>query len=278
MPQTTRPASSRLRLARRASVLGACLAACAVSAQTTLVDSTFQTTLAGWHWTGGQYYLDNGVANNFNSTSSQYFTTAFESVTLADGDTLSVSFNYNPASTNIRSVDVGFFSGTPATGRGAAEWDQWAANSPANTWRGFYGTLRTSAGNNEIFERSGPNDTTPFFNGISRASATSSLSTGAMRAAQFTLFNNNGTIEITLSEGADFGSLTSLVAASIADGQTSFNILSFYMRTTGGNGTIQYDNVSVVYTAAIPEPSAFAALAGVAALALVGARRRRRTA
>nr|MCU0793809.1 PEP-CTERM sorting domain-containing protein [Opitutaceae bacterium] len=83
----------------------------------------------------------------------------------------------------------------------------------------------------------------------------------------------------------------SWVLASTTGGVTGFSSADFQINVAALNGTAGFSNalnsgtfeLGVVgndlvlnYAAAIPEPSAFAALAGVAALGFVGGRRRRR--
>jgi hypothetical protein len=244
----------------------------------TLLNETFTSnvTFTGWNWTGGSFQNPPSFdeAWNQNSTTNQFFTHAFTSTTLNDGDSLRVSFNYNPNSVNIDTVRVGLFNGTAATTDG---WDQWSGtNGVSSTWVGYTGVLATLSGNNTIGKDSATGNH-PFWDaGNLNTAASSGLGTGALRAAEFSLARSGSTISLTLKEGATFGSLSTLLTASDSSSAiTNFNILSFYMSTTSGNGDMRYDNVLVEYSA-IPEPTSAVLLGLGAVVGMVVSRRRRR--
>jgi hypothetical protein len=85
------------------------------------------------------------------------------------------------------------------------------------------------------------------------------------------------------SRGADGTGARTLVssvsATSVTIGNNGFNAATFYGAFAGGNNSgsniAAFDNFSVSAISAIPEPSSFAALAGLGALGLVATRRRR---
>jgi hypothetical protein len=243
----------------------------------TLVSETFDAgvTFTGWNWTGGTIVNPPGVegqARNNNSTFNQFFTTSFASTTLQVGDTITATFQYNPFSDNINSVRVGLFSGTAASANGWAQFDNTTA--PSSTWTGYIGNLAIGSGNS-IASLRGTSGVHPFFEApTGSASEAEFFGTGTFRAASLTLARpTSSAIVVTLSEGANFDSLASVVSYSdTTSAITSFNIFSLYF-TTGNalNGDMRYDNVTV---SAIPEPSTWALLA-VSLTALVVFRRRR---
>jgi len=101
-----------------------------------LVSETFDAgvTFTDWYWTGGNMINppgDEGQARNNNSTFNQFFTTSFAPTSLAVGDTMTATFQYNPFSANINSVRFGLFSGTAATANGWAQFND--ATAPSST-------------------------------------------------------------------------------------------------------------------------------------------------
>ena len=243
-----------------------------LASSATLVSETFDAgeTFTGWYWNNGFYQNPPsfGMAWNQSSTSSQFFTTSFSSQTLAPGDSLSVSFNYQANSTNINTVRVGLFSGTAAT---ANDWDQWDNTTPAlsSTWKGYSANLRLAAGEVELRETSTAN-AHPFFGGsaLETDADVTFGATGDIRAARFSLENVGGSITLSLEEGANFATLSNVytITDSVDPMTSGFNILSFYMTTDTGNGDIRYDNITV---SAIPEPGTLVmALVGLSAVVL----------
>jgi hypothetical protein len=100
-------------------------------------------------------------------------------------------------------------------------------------------------------------------------------STQTFRVASLTLERSISGIAVTLSEGANLGSLATVVSYNdTTSAITNFNIFSLYFTTTSENGDMRYDNVNVALVA-VPEPSTAAALIGVTALAFTAMRRRR---
>ncbi len=234
------------------------LAAPASSA--TLVSETFDTdeTFTNWYWNAGSYQNPPsfGMAWNQSTTLNQFFTTSFSAQTLAPGDSLSVTFNYQANSASIQTVRVGFFSGTAATANG---WDQWSnSTAVSSTWSGYSALVNV---NTEVMEiRETPSaGVHPFFGGTSLGTNTEIPfgNTGDIRAARFSMENVGGSMLLTLEEGANFATLSNVY--SITDSNSpitsGFNILSFYMTTDGSNGDMRYDNVTV---SVIPEPSSLA--------------------
>jgi hypothetical protein len=249
-----------------------------VSAQV-LVSETFNTgtTFSGWYWTGG--YFQNppsfNEAWNQSSAGQQFFTTSFAPTSLNVGDLMTATFLYNPNSVNITSVRVGLFSGTAPTENGWAQFNNDTA--PSSTWTGYIGSLAIGSGNSSASLKT-TTGTHPYFGapaGITTAEQ--SFGTGALRAASFSLQRNDTSIVVSLSEGANFGSLAPVVSYTDLDSAiTSFNILSFYTTTPEGNVDMRYDTITLQ---AVPEPSTYALLAiGVVLLAAAKMRSVRRKA
>jgi hypothetical protein len=216
-------------------------------ATTTLVSETFDTGVkfTGWHWTGNIVNPPefNNARNN-NSTSNQIFTTSFPSTELDVGDTLTATFEYKPYSLNINTVRVGFFSGTAASANGWAQFDN--NNAPSSTWAGYIGNLAIGSGFSVASLR-GSSGVHPFFTSPTGSnSVEQSFGAGTFRAASLTLKRTGSGIVVTLSEGADLGSLAKVISyTDTTSAITHFNIFSLFFTTIDGNGDMRYDNVTV---------------------------------
>jgi hypothetical protein len=231
-----------------------------------LVSQDFDTgvTFSDWYWTGGSYENPPSFpqAWNKNTATNQFFTYSFPSATLNVGQSITASFEYNPYSVNINSVRVGLFSGTAPTVSG---WDQWNnATSPSSTWTGYIGTLAIGSGNSTASLK-GTSGTHPFFGtATGSSSAAQFFGSNSTRAASLTLNRTADAVTVSLSEGANFASLASVVSyEDSTSAVTDFNVVSFYFTTTGSNGDIRYDSITVE---AVPEPSVYALLLAGAAL------------
>jgi len=236
-----------------------------------LVSETFNAgvTFTGWHWTGGNIVNPPGVegqARNNSSTFNQFFTTSFAPTTLQVGDVMTATFQYNPFSANISTVRVGLFSGTAASANGWAQFDN--ATAPSSTWTGYIGNLAIGSGSS-MASLKGSSGTHPFFGAqTGSASEAEFFGTGSFRAASLSLERNMTGIVVTLSEGANFDSLASVVSYNdTTSAITSFNIFSLYFTTgNAANGDMRYDNVTV---SVIPEPGTLVmALVGLSAVVL----------
>lgn len=244
----------------------------AASAQV-LLSQTFNTgvTFSGWYWTGGSFENPPSFPQAWNKSTAtnQFLTRSFNATTLNVGQSMTASFEYNPASVNINSVRVGLFNGTAASTNGWNQWDN--ATAPSSTWRGYIGTLAIGSGNSTASLK-GTSGTHPFFGApTGSASAAQFFGTNATRAASLSLNRTAEAITLTLSEGANFASLAPVVSyVDSTSAITNFNVFSLYFTTTGTNGDIRYDTVTVE---AIPEPSVYALLVA-AVVFLVAARMR----
>jgi hypothetical protein len=243
----------------------------------TLVSEDFNTgvTFTDWYWTGGSFQNPPSFneAWNQSSTANQFFTTSFTPTSLAVGDSMLVTFQYNPNSLNINTVRVGLFSGTAATSNGWAQFVN--ATAPSSTWTGYIGNLAIGSGNS-IASLKGTSGDHPFFGApTASSSAATSFGTGAVRAAGLTLERTIDSMVLTLSEGATLGTLSPVVSFTDSTSAiTDFNLLSFYATTSdASNGDMRYDTVRVVV---VPEPSTYAVVLPGAVCALVTACRIRR--
>jgi hypothetical protein len=236
-------------------------------------DFTAPGTPSNFNWTGGSFTNATfDQAWNSVSTGQQYFTTSFTPTSLGVGDRLTTTFLYNPNSTNITSVRVGLFSGTPATVNG---WNQFNASSPAYGWVGYVGSLATGSGNSAVSMKTNTN--THSFFGATNGSSSVPQFFGFSNtvAASLSVVRNADSIISTLSQGLNLTSLTTVVSfTNTSSAITNFNILSFYTTTPGGNVDMRYDTVRVEFQA-IPEPSTYALMLLGGVFVLVFARRMR---
>jgi hypothetical protein len=242
-----------------------------------LVNETFNTgvTFTNWYWTGGFYENPPSFpqAWNKNTATNQFFTTSFNATTLNVGQSITTTFEYNPASVSISTVRVGLFNGTAASANGWNQYDN--STAPSSTWQGYIGTLAIGSGNSTASLK-GTSGTHPFFgNATGSSSAAQFFGNNATRAASLTLDRTAESITVSLAEGANFASLSPVVSyVDSTSAITNFNILSFYFTTTGGNGDIRYDTIT---TQVVPEPSVYALLAlGVGLFGVVKLRSMRR--
>jgi hypothetical protein len=242
-----------------------------------LVSETFDAgvTFTGWNWTGGSIVNPPGIegqARNNNSTFNQFFTTSFASTSLAVGDVMTATFQYNPFSANISSVRFGLFSGTAATSNGWAQFND--ATAPSSTWVGYIGRLAIGSGNS-VASLKGTSGSHPFFGDpTGSASNAEFFGTGTFRAASLTLTREIDAMVVTLSEGSNFESLSTVVSYSDATAAvTSFNVFSLFFTTDGTNGDMRYDNVTVEV---VPEPSTYALMALGGLFIFIAVRRARR--
>lgn len=238
-------------------------------------DFTAPGTPSNFNWTGGSFTNATfDQAWNSVSTGQQYFATSFTPTSLGVGDTLTTTFLYNPNSTNITSVRVGLFSGTPATVNG---WNQFAADSPAYSWVGYVGSLAMGSGNSAVSMKTNTN-THSFFGATNGSSSVAEFfGFSNTVAASLSVVRNADSIVSTLSQGLNLASLTTVVSfTNTSSAITNFNILSFYTTTPGGNVDMRYDTVRVEFQA-IPEPSTYALmlLGGIFVLVFVRRARRR---
>jgi hypothetical protein len=257
-------------------LLSTLMAALLASASTTkaevLVSNNFNApgTPSDFYWNAGSFTNASfNQAWNSSTTGQQFFTTSFASTSLGVGDVLKTTFLYNPNVTNISSVRVGLFSGTAATSNG---WDQWSASAFSSGWVGYTGTLAVLSGNSAASLKTNTTGHSFFdaTNGIT--SVAEFFGTGVLRAGSLTLERNIDSIVVTLSEGANFGSLAPVVSfTDNSSAITNFNILSFYMQSSG-NADMRYDTVQVEFEA-VPEPNTYALLLLGGVLAFLMARR-----
>jgi hypothetical protein len=94
------------------------------------------------------------------------------------------------------------------------------------------------------------------------------------------IWNFTASVSSYSANGTVFDSIVSTASGSFASQNGTYSASTLYgavmYRSGLGPAIAQLDNYSIV-TTAIPEPSTFATLAGIAALGLVASRRRRST-
>ena len=217
------------------------------------------TTFTGWNWTGGSFQNPPTFNEAWNTVSAgqQFFTTSFTPTSLNVGDLMTATFLYNPNSVNVTSVRVGLFSGTAPTSNGWAQFDNDTA--PSSTWTGYIGSMAIGSGSS-FASLKGTAGSHPYFGAPTGSNAVvQSFGTGSLRAASLTLERSIDSIVVSLSEGANFGSLSPVVSyTDTTSALTNFNILSFYTTTPTGNVDMRYDTITLE---AVPEPSTHALLA-----------------
>ncbi len=255
------------------SLLGLSLAAASASAQTTLFSDTFATdtisTATYNNGTGGRSAFSYNAADQnltFNGTTAANVATSIGSFNSFGGPlTLKVDFFTSPL------TDEGSFN--------------MAAVGISSNDNGFYGSgtlfeLTTrQVGSNNTFLRLRVGDSSA---GQLSSSATS-LTADTWYTLTFTIegtadnsFNVTGSLATQAAPSTSILSIASTsVSRTLSLSDNVFLGLAGTANTADNGGAFALDNLSAT---AIPEPSSFAALAGLGALGLVGLRRRRRSA
>lgn len=243
---------------------------------------------------GGNYSSTYGSGSlNVTNASAQvlgYFTAAGSPVQLAVGETLTATFTFKmtglPGGTTadgqLRFGLLNSDTGTNSPNRISA--DVFSANNQFLGYTGYAAMMRVNpnaTGNLALFERTNMTNNTLIG---SSAPYTSLASTAFQALANNTFYTGTfsatrtGASALTMGYSMTGGSLTSY-ATSYSDASaltTAFDSFAINWATgTMNSGTFTLDSFSATVTAApIPEPSTYAALAGVAALGLVIMRRR----
>lgn len=225
------------------------------------------------------------IINVFNAYG--VFTT-FASTTLNPGDTLTVSANVRTSVANVNA------SGSGAFRIGLFDHGDTIQSNNVGTFGGFPSTtFNDDQGYIANYSTNFSGFATVAAQGRSGGSATSAFAgtleaLGAGTAGTSVIpFDTNLAVSFVLTRSLDGSSVSisstfngASVTQSDATGPyTTFNQLGIFFGSGWGNaGTPRanfIDDVSVIHTSAIPEPSTFAALAGVAVLGLAASRRRR---
>lgn len=230
--------------------------------------------------------IDGSLVTKNGFTTLAYFTAAGSPVTLAVGESLTLTFTVSLS--GITDAVGNFRVGLYSSGTRLAA-DNFGNSNAAFTgsYAGYMATVNVGASSNNAFRLYERGSSTSLIAGsVSNYSQTGSSSGGAYKTF---VPNNTYTGTIVLSRTAEstmsvshsytgiFGadSTASTTSATIFDNSgltTSFDTLAFYYNNTAN---LVFDNVRIDY-AAIPEPSSAAALAGGLVLGAAALRRRRR--
>ncbi len=214
----------------------------------------------------GTFYYNNNQAYCSDS-SYQIFTSSFPGTSLAQGEWLTVSFNYTAESNNIASVWVSLFTGTPASNN---SWNQYThPNGVSTTWKGYSGSLATAnvPGMHYFLRTEGTTadwhpyatwDVPAVFSASDTVSST--IPTGSPRAGQLVVSNAGPSVVLTLLEGPDAGSLVPVFTATDASASrmtNGYNVVAFEVHSSTKT-RIRYDNVRVEHGTSVPVPVSIA--------------------
>jgi hypothetical protein len=246
---------------------------------------------------GGPTYFDAiNVATGINGASLRVINvgafydlkTYFTSTTLAPGDSISVSFNLRTTGANPTGGDafrIGLFNsgGVKQTANlnayNSTSFDaytgyfaQYTPNATGSTTTANSIRERVSSSNQGLFQGTTTalaNSSTPVVGGTVSFDTTYAVTFSISRSLDGT------TNTITSSFGG-----ASIISTDTTTPLSSFDTLGIFFGSNWGaaspNSRSNFiDDVLVTHTAAVPEPSAFAALAGLGALGFASTRRRR---
>ena len=260
-------------------------------------DRTTQSPPSSAQWlvsgTSGNMNVTGGALVSTSSmTNVAYFTAAGSPVTLAAGESLTLSFSvsFSSVSNSVGLFRVGLFnSGTRLAN------DNFQNTNAAFTgsYAGYFGAVNTGAtsGTNilRVYER--PNTLNTLLAGsISNYTQTGGSVGGAFKtfvagnvySGVLTLSRTDATtVSIFQSYTGIFGadSSSSTVSGTVSDTSgitASFDTFGLFYNLSGQSVTL--DNIKIDYTSvsSVPEPSSAAALVGALALSATALRRRRR--
>lgn len=231
---------------------------------------------------GGALVVKNALTN------LTYFTGAGNAVNLANGESLTLSFNvsFSAVADAAASFRVGLYSsGTRISA------DNFGNTNSAfsGSYSGYMGGVNIGSTGSNIFRVYERGTSTSLISGSIGTSGYALTGSGGGAVKTFvpdTVYSavmtitrvDASTVSISQSYSGIFSgdSVTSTASATISDTSgvnTSFDTLAFYYNNTAN---LTFDNIKLDYSA-IPEPSTFAFLAGFGALACVAIRRRRNT-
>lgn len=252
----TYPSTSLLRRASATFAVGAALAFGSVaSAATILIDfgssstspTNFVTNDAGW----------NNITNSSTDTAN---VALIDSTGAASGVTLTITspFNTNPPNLNGTTSPTGDAAAYPVT----ATRDNFFSNTETFNGQGNLTPQITFGGLN-------PNMVYSFTYFASRVSVSDN------RSADYTLSNGMTSSVVSLNASNNTG--TVVTSAFLAPSVSGTLVLDIDPSAANNNANhFTYLGVIEITAVAIPEPGAYAGLAGLAALGFVAARRRAR--
>ncbi len=280
--------------------IAAAVAGVANAAPITLLNDTFSdneratqslTTSAAWYLRTASATLPSGysaaggnldlpyVNPSAAHTQVAYFTASGSPISLADGDSISVSADVTlDQLTNSADIfRVGFFNSF-AGARVAADDD--GANTTTDGYKGYAARFNGSTGLTTFQGRSNTNTNAQLFGGNSlptyaatAGAAGSAVAAGTPFSVTFTMTRSGANLNLASSYNGQTYTATANSGFTL-----DFDTLAFF----GGTNLTQYtaasgqgltlDNVVVTYTA-VPEPTSLIAVAGLAGLGLVRRRR-----
>jgi len=232
-----------------------------------------RTNNPAWFVSNGDFVVSFEEANNNNTSVNQFFTTAFGEVSLNDQEGFRLTLSYRPEGALLNTVRVGLFSGIAPTADG---WAQFTAGQPTRDWRGYYATVGVDGtADTQLVRNDNAVDDHAFFSGTAIGGNGTSVNTAGsatFRVLRFEMYRNGSDMVMEVFEGPNAANLVSLNQQTDSSGVfTDFNNVSFYQTTSGGNGHIRYDNITLELFV-VPEPSAKLLL--ITGFALAGAWRR----
>lgn len=261
----------------RLALLGLLATASTLSAQ--LVNDSSDFT--NWYQGNADGVLNKAGANLVwtpaapaNNSTNQIIGRSFTETTLAVGQTITFSFDWTQSVASAAIIRVGL-ANRSASAIAADGWN----NTAGGTYDSYYTFIRDNdATGNTPRKESGTFGTT---SGILVGGAN-------LTGGNTTLFDlvQNGTVtynvtySVTLTSGTSISSSFIIMEGATqrfnVSGTDSSGIISTFdtaaIRVAGGTGT--FDNI-LVTTSSIPEPSTYAALAGLGVLGMAALRRRR---
>ena len=227
------------------------LTGCNTAHAATLLTDTFsdgdRTNHPAWFISQGSFNVAFGEANNNNSSANQFFTTAFAPTRPDDQQGLRVTLSYRPEGLNLSSVRVGVFAGDPPA---ADSWDQWNPGNPTRAWRGYVASIAVNGSSaTEIRRNDNDTDNHAFFAGAMIGSPGTTLHTAGssvFRWIRFELYRRQEAMVLEVFEGPTQNDFVSLGQVTDEDAlMDDFRNLALYQTTSGGNGHIRYDNITL---------------------------------
>ena len=243
----------------------------------TALSANAQGLVAGWDFSDIPSVTGNvnGYAAEKTAVNNGYNTSGSIVTSLAQGSVISFASN-GSAATGVQFND-GFDTTTSDLFGGGATGQQSlnVLSSPSASYNAF--EVHFTASNNVVLNfdwLTGSTAAPTDFLNISYSTDGTSFSAFSPYGA----FANNTAWGKTSDTGfyAFIGQANAVVdLTSVSSGESTIQAIRFEVANVSASERIGFDNIHVAGTAAVPEPSAFAAIAGALALGFVAVRRRR---